>query len=322
MPSLCSEHTLTRAAWQCTGCDRYLCPECAVLRKIRNAADATVCAHCGNLARVLVLKKNIDPYWKAFPRFVRAMFSGSGIVQLFAVAVVLFACSALPGRSGRGFGTFIFVSYYFQVIRRCAQGLEHLPEPDDFTGIDNYWVMSRFSLASALIWAPAVWYIFRNATMVELMSDPVRVAKAGFDIWAVVLFAAGIIYYPAAIITAAIAESILAMLNPLITVRMMMRIPGQYFVTVLVWLSLAGLDYAFSLLLKVFGAIVYVPIFTAFVATFLKLPLPILGGFILGRLIYQNAEDFGVVKTEVLYEPEVPGAKPRGTPRAASSRAR
>jgi hypothetical protein len=319
MPTLCSTHALTRAGWQCTSCGRFLCPDCALSKPIRNAADTTLCVHCGNLAQILMVRKDIKPYWTAFPSFVRAMFSTAGVIQMFAVALVMTLASLLPGASGRGIAMFVFVSYYFQVIRRCAQGQEHLPEPDDFTGLENYWIMTRFSFASALIWAPAVYYVFRNATPLEILNDPARVFRTYFDGWAAGLIAFGIIYYPAAIITAAIAESILAMLNPMITIRMMLRIPGQYFATVLVWLFIAGLDYAFGAMVSGFQALVHIPILSALVIQFFKLPLPILTGFILGRLIFQNAEDFGIVRTDKLYEPEWPGVKPRAIARAQAT---
>lgn len=290
-----------------------LCPDCAVARPTLTAPDLVVCIHCGAPARVLTRPKRIDPYWIAVGTFIRNMLSKEGLVQLSALGLGLYLAKLIPGWAGAFITGLIFASYFFQVINRAAQGEEHLPPPADFLGFDSFLVVTRYGIATLLIWGPAVAYALWGISWWELSKNPVEIiTQRLFDPIVVLLFLAGVCYYPAALIAGGVADSILAMLAPWITIRMILRIPGQYFLTVAVWIALSMVDWLWTLLVSTIVSATPIAIIPSIMGEILKLPIPLVLAFVLGRLIFQNAEHFGVVKDEMLQEPLVPGAVPRG----------
>ena len=241
-----------------------------------------------------------------FPAFARAIFSLEGMLQFFAIAIALYAAGWLPLVGGI-LSKFIFISYYFKVILHSALGSETLPEPAEFTDFGAiFGPVFRFFLATTLIWLPALLYVI------------FVVGVAGFDIKQVsppilvLLVGIGVVYFPAAIIVAAISDSTLAMLNPMITMQMILRFPGQYLLTVAVWGVLNIIDGALMILLFGISRAFYVPVLTPVLLSMVGLIIPIFTAFILGRLIHQNAEHFKMLGKEDFEEPEWPDALPRG----------
>ena len=312
MTGSCSTHTKARAAWRCRGCSRALCELCVAERHLPGGLSrqaATICVHCSGFAEREMIKKRVAPYWEKLGDFGRAMVSTEGATQLIGVAVVRYLVELLPGIGGL-LSSFVFVSYYFRVISGAAAGGERLPEPSDFLGPSSILgPVLRFTVASAMIWVPALLYTLLVIGPGVVLSDPAVLIR---DPVVSLLLLAGVLYTPAAIITAAIAESVVAVLNPMITIRMILRVPMQYIGVVGIWLGLSVLDLVLNALLNRLGAVLYVPIVTAVVLHILKLPLPIFSAMIMGRLIYQNGDHFGVVLQGDQLEPLVPGAVPKG----------
>lgn len=266
-----------------------------------------VCTVCGGMAERLMRPRRIKPYWAMIGTFIVAILSPQGMIQLAAIATALYGLSSF---GLAGVAMFIFTGYYFQVIRMAAQGSEQLPEPADFVDLfDLFLPPFRLSVATAFIWLPASIYIYKVIGFWPAFRDP---AHALADPVLFLIIFLGVLYFPAAIITAAVAESTLAMLNPLITVRMIFRIPVQYLLTMIVWAVLSVTNGASMFILGRLLAFVRIPLVVPIVTTMLGMMIPIVTAFILGRLIFQNGEHFGIVRRGALEEPEVPGAEPRG----------
>ena len=312
-----SVHTAQRAAWRCQGCRRELCPDCATDKLVRGGNKALMCVHCGGFAETIMVTREVRPYWTVWPRFFESMFrTRDGLIQLVAVGVALYVADLAPGALGVLLKTFVFVSYYFQVIRRAAKGGETLPLPADFTGYDNYFVVVGYGIVSMLIWVPALVYMLIGVDWFELQLNPGLVLlQQAANPTVIALLIAGTLYYPAATVAGAVADSALVMLNPILVARMILRIPGQYIGAMFAWLVLAALNGLWGLWLQFVFQLLYFPIVSSLIVVIGQLPLSLLTGFILGRLIFQNHEHFGLVPETPLSIPEWPDAYPRGEPR-------
>ncbi len=301
----CATHSNARAAWICGSCDRTLCLDCAAAKPIQSGS-VVICLRCGGFGRPITRPVRVAPFWEMFPAFLKAIFSPAGLIQLLAVALVLYLASWLPG-IGRVLGLFVYISYFFRVIASAAQGGEKLPDPDDFLGIGSVVApVLRFFVATTTIWLPALLYVLTFIGLRSLLEDPGALSSPVL----VVLLLCGLCYFPAAIIAAAIAESVLAVINPMITIRMILRIPGQYALATFVCGALTVID--FLGVNAIAAALPSIPIAMPILIQMLGLVIPVFNGMILGRLIYQNHEHFGILPAGASEEPEWPEAKPRG----------
>lgn len=309
--SRCGRHPIARAAWRCQGCEKNLCPKCAAKKVLQRGGDAVICVACGGLGVPLTRPRAVTKWWEMLPAFGQAIFSFTGAVQILAVALVLWLFDFIPFFFGWLLTSFVFLSYFFRVVSSFAQGAEKLPDPDDFLGMGS--ILSpplRFLAASLALWLPPLlWLIFGVGLH--------TFAEEGPDVFSgpvfILLLVGGLAYFPGALITAAVSESILAVLNPLITLRMIARIPGQYLATAITAGALTGVHYLITGFLHAMAEKVYVPLLGSFILTLLGLPIPILTAMIMGRLIYQNGEHFGILRLGEDTEPEWPNAKPEGS---------
>jgi uncharacterized membrane protein len=287
-----------------------LCPGCAAEDSI-HGSKIVRCATCGGVAEVLMIRKEIVPYWGMFGEFLKAIFTMEGLLQFLGLAVVLYLVSWVPLIGGILYGG-VWVSYYFLVIHKASTGTTKLPMPADFTDFVDDMVLPliRFILASLILVIPTYLYVRSQVGFLHLFVNP-REALA--DPVLLLIITLSVVYFPAAIITAAIARSTIAMLNPAVILGIILRIPGHYFLTVLVWAIMNVADLWLMGLLTPLLARAYIPVLTPIVLTAVSLIIPILTAFVLGWVIYQNGEVLGLTRASQLMVPEVPGATPRGT---------
>ncbi|MCA9555685.1 MAG: tetratricopeptide repeat protein [Myxococcales bacterium] len=307
----CAIHPAALAGWGCSTCGRDLCPDCVSPHKVKGETLA-ICTQCGGFAPVLTRERRLAPYWEVLPSFIRAMFSKEGLLQLIAVGLALYVVRLLPGAAGSILGTFIFVTYYLQVVNHAARGVVVLPTPADFTGIETVMQASfRFFVASAFLWLPGLIYVLVFIGFGPLFEQG---AQALMDPGLFLVVALGLLYIPVAIIAAAVADSTLAMLNPLITVRIILRLPGQYGLTAGVWLGLWVLQVLVMGVVYLLAGVVPIPVVTGVLVESMALVIPVIQAFVLGRFIFQNAPHFGILLQGEDVEPLLPGAVPRGQP--------
>ncbi|MBN2496610.1 MAG: hypothetical protein JXR96_18620, partial [Deltaproteobacteria bacterium] len=198
----CSMHSRAKAAWRCTECHKDLCPDCAASGESQSGAVVR-CKHCGALAIPLMEHREIQPYWKMFPAFLGAIVSLEGLLQILAVAVVMYLVSFIPLLGGL-LSLSLWIAYYFSVIRKAAFGAERLPTISDFENPldDMVAPLLRFVLASLILWAPTVWYIASHPDLVFVIKKPLLLFT---DPVLILIMLAGILYFPGTIITAAIS---------------------------------------------------------------------------------------------------------------------
>jgi hypothetical protein len=268
------------------------------------------CTACSGVAEVLMIRRVVNPYWGMFGTFLKAIFSLEGLLQILALAVILYLVAHIPLVGGILYGG-VWVSYYFLVINKAAGGRTQLPRPADFSDFVDDMVLPliRFIAATLIVWVPAYLYVRSQVGLGRLFADP---AGALSDPVLILIVLASVAYFPGAIITAAITRSTLAMLNPLVILGIILRIPGHYFLTVLVWGIMHVVDaWLMGLLGRLFVRI-SIPVLAPVLLIALGLIMPILTAFVLGWLIYQNGEVLGFTHARDLMVPEVPGAVPHG----------
>ncbi|MBW2702079.1 MAG: hypothetical protein JRF33_14780 [Deltaproteobacteria bacterium] len=314
----CTLHRNARAAWRCNKCQSFLCPSCAAPDE-RFGSKLVRCVQCGGLAELLMEKKEIKSYWGMLPAFYKGMFSVSGLTQL-AVLGGFLAILAWVGRMPLlgGITMFlniavlfvyvaVFASYYFLIVRQASLGEETLPERDNFAEIGEVLLTGiRFVLAVAFLWVPVLIYLWNTnmqyAEVMDFLKDP----------FLVIILLVSFLYVPGAIITTAISESMFAMLNPANVILIAFRVPRDYIVTAVVWGLLHVIQVLFKGLLGVTLLRIEVPLLIPFVYEVLTLVLPLTGAFVLGWMIYQNEEAFGLLGSKDMMVPELPNAMPTG----------
>ncbi len=311
----CTHHSNARAAWICSKCGATLCPACAIGDEVQRVPIIR-CIHCGGVSQQIMTTKEIVPYWGMFATFLKALFCPRGLLQVLALGAGMFFLGLMP-LIGWALALGLYAGYYFLVITHFAYGEENLPVPDDFNDVWDNLISPflRFVVATLILWVPALLYIHHKLGLFFLLRYPNTMFH---DPVLVVIVILSIVYFPGAMITAAVSESTFAMLNPLYVIGMVVRIPGQYLLTVVVW----GMMSVANVYLKAFvalhlvscsGCSVLRTIFVGVVYQGVGLFIPLMTAMVLGRLVYQNRKLLGFGHPRDLLEPEFPNAKPRGT---------
>ncbi len=314
----CSAHPDARAAWECSGCGAHLCPRCAADDMVQRISVVR-CLSCGAVAQPLKVRKEIKSFLSMIPDFLLAIFSGRGLLHLAVLGLLLTLSGFLAVIPFLGwlaalaayFG--LYATYYFLIIREAVAGNPQAPPATHFTdnAIDVLLCAVRFLLGAAVVWVPAIIYLW-GPRMVALaadpmsaLSDPVLLLIAGF----------GLLYFPAAMITAATTESTIAMFNPLMILGIIVRIPKHYVGAALLW----GILFVgrFFLRAKLFAALMPAFSITGMIGKMwltesVCLTLPVLSAFVLGWVIYQNGEVLGVLTQSDLWTLAQPNARPAG----------
>ncbi len=91
----CTKHMNARAAWRCSKCDSTLCPACAVSDTIQRV-QIIRCISCGGVAQQIMTKKVVVPYWGMFGVFLQSIFSLTGLLQIFALAAMVYLTGRIP----------------------------------------------------------------------------------------------------------------------------------------------------------------------------------------------------------------------------------
>ena len=303
----CSQHPSAQAGWKCSSCERLLCPECAAT-DVLHRSNIVRCTQCGNVAREVMVPRDVRPYWVILPELLSGIFRPFSLLMLAGLVLMMGVASFVPIIGGL-LRTGIFAGYLFLVIRRASGGVTSLPGGGDFSNVvdDIFLPAVRFILATAIIWIPSIAYI-----TFKLMrggnQDP---AALFFDPVFLLILAASVAYLPGAIIVAAISESTFAAFNPANVLAIVTRVPSQYSLTAAIcavaYLVRWGIMAVVSLMV---GGI---PFLGWLIVTYVGIFIPMFLALILGRLIFQNSAAFGLTIKGDDVQPAMPDARPRGS---------
>ncbi len=320
----CTVHAAQRAGWRCTVCQRTLCPDCTAERRVPNSGTTIpVCVHCGGLATQLTRQRKVKDFLGALPSFVKSFFTMDGLASLVALglfcylgrgALALVPVTLLNIWMALVVYTVVYgivIVYVFSVIQSAAQGSERLPDPADFTDpLSLIAPVFRFVLALSYLWLPTVLYVSFVVTWqsvywdgpMQLFRDPVLLA----------LVVGGVVYFPVAVVVAAISDSVLAVLDLRIGLRIIARLPLQYAGAVLTCFVFLVVGWIYGLWASIAVALIPVPFIPALTAQITSVVFVLIPAWVLGRFIYQNHEHFGLMLAGAGEEPEWPDAVPRG----------
>jgi hypothetical protein len=259
----------------------------------------------------LMTQKSIAPFWRMLPVFAKAVFSFSGQLQLLAIAVFIYAMSWVPF-----YGAFVafatLVGYVLHVVIKAGHGAVRLPPPED---IVDFWELrqplQRLVAATAPVWLPVgalFYYGIFEWSQGRLAADAI-----GSHLPIVVWIGFSALYLPGAIIAAAFnkeAGLMTIFLYPIVVARLVWGIMGEYLAAVVMTWGLWAVDLTLVEHVATSLRLLAVPVFGHIAADLIQLYIPVFAAMVLGRLVYQNAERFGVDDQQSVL---LPDAVPTGS---------
>ncbi|MGQ0506617.1 MAG: tetratricopeptide repeat protein [Myxococcaceae bacterium] len=273
------------------------------------------CTLCGGTTRQLKAHRSRLSFGARLPAALAFPFTPAGLLALFVLAAIPASLSGalwpLPFFAktlGFGFWVLTFWSMMFHIIRLTARGETDISIPD-VTEVSTDVVLPaiRGFIASSFVWAPAALYVakrygadgFFHAG--QLVRDPV--------FWLVAV--AGITYSPMAVLVGATGGGLVRILNPVVIVAYIQRIPRSYATAVA---ALAGL-FGLRLLLGGVALLIMkipVPFLSHWVAEVIELYPAFVMARVVGLLLYLHGDALDYGMADDYFEPVI-ATEPRGS---------
>ncbi|WP_375765696.1 hypothetical protein NR798_28785 [Archangium gephyra] len=307
----CQYHPRAAAGWFCPACDAKLCPDCAVLESVAST-DLLSCARCGGAVEEFKVHRSHAPFSRRLLGTWSYPLRKSGLLALLAVGAVVAMsrglASILPFVPGLILLTIWLGSFWgslFWIVRGTAMGAEHFTAPD-FHDVHHDLVSPaiRGTVATALIWVPAVLFIWN--------ADETNGSIAMFA----VMVLATVLYAPMALLFAATGQGTLSLLNPFKVIGIGMRL-GRAYLVVAAWMVPLALLHLVLMFVAGKVSSLSIPLLPSVVGEALSLYVPFVMARMLGLLLYVHGDRVGYGVDSEFYEPALPGVKPRGKKRAA-----
>lgn len=232
-PSMCKFHPKSPARWFCSKCNRSFCDLCVTSRNLGGAVKKmcrTCAVECAPLEVQITLAAE-KGFFASLPGAIIYPFRGTGILVLIIGSLVFSGLAFVGG----GFGflmRFVVLGYLFSfmqnIIHATAAEEKEMPE---LPGMDDLFggfcrlagtVLISFSLAIGLLVAR---YFDVDVPMSAIIITGLL----------------GALYFPMAFLAVAMKDNVMAA-NPLVVVPSIVRVPLQYFVTVIVFVSIFGVQ--------------------------------------------------------------------------------
>ncbi len=247
----------------CSECHRYLCDKCTSPKRIDGQIKPlVVCAACGGVAPPLPKRVRWTPFYMDLPKVFSAPLT-TGALAYFAVMagmqVLKLFCWAF---SAAGLIPFMLLTvfqwvFYLEVIRDVAEGSYDFPGWPDVADIV---AMLKSFMKVVLVTAISLFPVFiagcilmaplqalmatsgqgESPELSALMFGPMGIVVALF-------FFLYLFYLPLCVAIVAVFDTILPALNPVLIVKVMMRIGKPYLYAALFWAAL----FIFNIVLRV-----------------------------------------------------------------------
>ena len=246
----CSNHLDRVAVYECTGCDDYLCAACVVAVKA-SGEPVYQCARCQGLVRALgeasapgrspVVEEAPEPgpraYFARLPALLHYPMQPSVLYALLGLSLfttvlywaarnnLSFIIALLALVLAKG----LEATIYFHVVHTTAYGDERFEPPDFTTLIDDFiaplfrYLVAASPLVAALLWFGSQAYGSASAGWLAFATHPTAILSFPGP---TVLLIAGLVLLPLLTAIAAIGQSAVNVLNPVIWVRSL-RIMGS-----------------------------------------------------------------------------------------------
>ncbi len=242
----CTTHNLIPAKLQCAECGHYLCSMCIRIVEV-NGEQVHLCAHCGGRTIILgsLARQEQDSSRKEFWGELAGIFAyplrGAGLINLIIGTIFLVIMNFVAAFTSLFFLAGVFLAiivtgylfkYYTTVVQTSAKGEKKPPGWGDVEVLDLWDLIRTFFRTIFVVifsfGAPIVLYYYLG------IEDNPAILFA--------LIALGIFYFPMAFLAVAYYENIKA-LNPIAIFKSMGRAFGHYFVVVMSFYILLGLDW-------------------------------------------------------------------------------
>ncbi len=304
----CTNHPQREADFHCARCEIAYCKDC-VNEKMFGRTKTSVCPTCAEPVTDLGPYREVPPLWTRIHLALIWPVQGEGYILLLAwgmFSVVFLGGARFSLSVGGIFGyvgfamcmvvyTGFLISYLYRIISKGETGDFQVPEFSEYRGMMEtfIWPIVQYYLTFILIFWPIFVY-FLGAMIFMGIEGLGRVIFSPIT-WAV--FGLGIIYglifLPMGLLILGVGRSVMPLLNPLIYIREVFKIPGAYFITLailLLFLIIYGVVSVFLLLIKmslpdvsiIFGAV------RAFIDGVVQLYVFMVFAHVLGYLAYQE----------------------------------
>lgn len=283
------------AGWECAGCHRPLCPDCAAQRVIP-PVTLSVCTYCGEHAEPLLRRKAEAS--SLSQRALKALafpFSIDGLAMWGAFTVWLTVTSYL-GLFGQLLGWGAAVGSFFGLTRSVGRGSEHF-ELSDFRDPLESMGMPLIRLAVATLpW----WGLVAMALGWH----------QGWLLWLAHLV--GLLWVPTAYVGAAAGASLQDLLNPVRVLSATGRIGRDYVIYAAVSVGLLVALGVLSLVALMLNALP-LPLVPTLLGRALMLFPVLVAAHVAGSVLLLHGEVFGWSDTLGKYEPVLGQTEPRAT---------
>jgi hypothetical protein len=234
----CKFHPKVPARFFCGRCNRAYCDLCVTSRNV-GAAVVKTCRGCGSeCVPVHFQRAATKNFYAGLASAFVYPFKGAGIIILVGAAIAF----AVTGLVGYGLGGLTIKTSIYGLIFLFMQNIIHtttsdedeplsFPEPNGLAG-------AAFQLLGTILasfWLPIV------LAIAKFCEAPIPVEA----IFASVIL--GFIYFPMAFLAVAMKDTVAAA-NPLIVIPAIMKVPGQYAITVVLLLIVFGIRQLGSML--------------------------------------------------------------------------
>jgi len=304
----CTYHPTKPALWYCEACDIYLCTSCIQKRDITSYNKKNsmyLCPKCNGVADRLSISNIVDPFWNVLPHFFAYPLAPRVLILMLVLSILMTLFSA-PGILSAIFIFVIYsvlVKYSFSILRSTALGRMDPPEINEETisgDISPYikLICIYFFIVFLFVLIPLI--IGASVLVLGLVGVIIIVGCM-----LLVPFA-----LPAMIIVLATSNSFFQAINPMISVRMALRIGPSYLLMCFFLFLLIGAPGTVAY----FARPVLPEIVFAFVSSIVGCYYTIVSFHLMGYVIFQNHELIGY---EVDFDDNTRTKHTKGSPSGA-----
>jgi hypothetical protein len=263
--------------YRCPRCDRYLQESSpGDIKKIHAGSGfVRACAACGS-----ALVQETSRAARSLPGLLAGAFvypfKGSTLMWVAAIVVGTTVLSFVPVIGGL-LALSAELGFLFTVLKSTAEGSDELKVDTSELSDVSTWIrpIAKYFFAFLISFGPAV------VAALVVPREPGQLLLAVYA-----LGAAGLVYFPAALVLAAHETGCLGVLNPVAGVQLIARVPGPYFVTVF----FVGVAAAIGGLMTSGASMVAVPLLGGLLRSVAALYAPVVAMRMLGLLVEENAE--------------------------------
>jgi hypothetical protein len=297
----CYAHPQAEPGYECTQCQRYLCPACVRESPLRGGVrPVLICSACGGLAKPLESRRTWTPFYRDMGQVLTAPLKGHALLY-FAILSFLQVLK-VPAASGFVWGlaavfilTVFQTSFYLHLIQQVANGSYDFPEwPESSDFLDMTVSVLKVTFVSVVALIPAI--LVAVVTGVGVFGLLLGGAAAGGRTLAalgpvaaalLVLGLFYLFYLPMCITIVAVFDTVLPALNPLLIVRIILRIGPPYVAAVALVAAMSVWDTAIS------GLLDPIPILGKVLAAPVSVYSSLVACYVMGRVVYENEEKIG-----------------------------